>query len=524
MRKQIITFVPATIGVVLSIGGLTVSGRDAVADDCILKPNAPSPQGSHWYYRTDRVNNRQCWYLRSDDGQALQGSQEPADTARDTSEDAGADDAQVVDQAPAAAPVKPEVAPRTTRRVTHQTASHAEAVEPASSKPTRSQAPGSDKAATPAQQISGTAPIPYTMPYAAWPWPSEMRSAEPAPTTSIAPVAPVAQKTEAQVTATEAPASDAPAAYDGPKRVVPVRIPVTPTPQIADQSASQVLTERAQNQLQPQGASGIVDDATQHGTGQSAYELLQKSFQRLTAPTAQGTEPDHTAALATSALALLTIGIGILVAARWSRRYQQQGPSDARWEMSDQDLREQDFSERDFSALDMNRQDMNRQDTNRQDTNHQDINHPVMNYEALDEDHVRVHVPRHLDSLDAAIEAVHEVRYAKIMQNEEMMSRLQAQSYPAAAEPPPQTTRYQPPPVEAPRRDSHPPQTASESSVSTHRIEDTLQKMLQEIEAKRRGHSAETPPELVHELPSAMQPPSGADEYGRPKRSRIRQA
>ena len=133
MRKQIITFVPATIGVVLSFGGLTVSGRNAVADDCILKPNAPSPQGSHWYYRTDRVNNRQCWYLRSDDGQALQGSQEPAETARDTSEDAGADDAQAVDQAPAAAPVKPEVAPRTTRRVTHQTASRAEAVEPASS-------------------------------------------------------------------------------------------------------------------------------------------------------------------------------------------------------------------------------------------------------------------------------------------------------------------------------------------------------------------------------------------------------
>jgi hypothetical protein len=133
-------------------------------------------------------------------------------------------------------------------------------------------------------------------------------------------------------------------------------------------------------------------------------------------------------------------------------------------------------------------------------------------------------VPQHLDSLDAAIAAVHEVRYAKIVQNGEMMARLQAQSYPAAPEPPPQTTRYQPPPVEAPRRDSHPPQTASESSVSTHRIEDTLQKMLQEIEAKRRGHSAEARPELARELPSAMQPPSGADEYGRPKRSRIRQA
>lgn len=33
------------------------------ASTCIAKPNAAAPQGEHWYYRTDRVNNRQCWYL-----------------------------------------------------------------------------------------------------------------------------------------------------------------------------------------------------------------------------------------------------------------------------------------------------------------------------------------------------------------------------------------------------------------------------------------------------------------------------
>ena len=33
------------------------------AGTCIAKPNAAAPQGEHWYYRTDRVNNRQCWYL-----------------------------------------------------------------------------------------------------------------------------------------------------------------------------------------------------------------------------------------------------------------------------------------------------------------------------------------------------------------------------------------------------------------------------------------------------------------------------
>lgn len=33
------------------------------ADECIVKPNAEPPQGQHWYYRTDRGSNRQCWYL-----------------------------------------------------------------------------------------------------------------------------------------------------------------------------------------------------------------------------------------------------------------------------------------------------------------------------------------------------------------------------------------------------------------------------------------------------------------------------
>ncbi len=33
------------------------------ADECILKPDSEPPQGQHWYYRTERESNRQCWYL-----------------------------------------------------------------------------------------------------------------------------------------------------------------------------------------------------------------------------------------------------------------------------------------------------------------------------------------------------------------------------------------------------------------------------------------------------------------------------
>jgi hypothetical protein len=40
------------------------------ADDCLAKPNAPSPQGSHWYYRVDRATHRECWYLGAEGGKA----------------------------------------------------------------------------------------------------------------------------------------------------------------------------------------------------------------------------------------------------------------------------------------------------------------------------------------------------------------------------------------------------------------------------------------------------------------------
>lgn len=35
----------------------------ARADECVAKPNAPAPQGQHWYHRIDRNLKRQCWYL-----------------------------------------------------------------------------------------------------------------------------------------------------------------------------------------------------------------------------------------------------------------------------------------------------------------------------------------------------------------------------------------------------------------------------------------------------------------------------
>jgi hypothetical protein len=33
------------------------------SDTCLLGPSASTPPGGHWYYRRDRANKRNCWYL-----------------------------------------------------------------------------------------------------------------------------------------------------------------------------------------------------------------------------------------------------------------------------------------------------------------------------------------------------------------------------------------------------------------------------------------------------------------------------
>jgi hypothetical protein len=60
--------------------GLSVPANIALAVDCLTAPNSPAPANSHWYYRTDRKQDRKCWYLRTDSGSSEQGA---AQTARE---------------------------------------------------------------------------------------------------------------------------------------------------------------------------------------------------------------------------------------------------------------------------------------------------------------------------------------------------------------------------------------------------------------------------------------------------------
>ena len=45
---------------VLSVG---LHHAQGAANNCLAKPNAAPPRGSHWYYRVDPAGNRRCWFL-----------------------------------------------------------------------------------------------------------------------------------------------------------------------------------------------------------------------------------------------------------------------------------------------------------------------------------------------------------------------------------------------------------------------------------------------------------------------------
>jgi hypothetical protein len=65
---------PAILAMLVAVTALTVRTGHAepAADGCITEPNSEPPQGSHWYYRTDRAANRRCWYLGPEGAKVLQ--------------------------------------------------------------------------------------------------------------------------------------------------------------------------------------------------------------------------------------------------------------------------------------------------------------------------------------------------------------------------------------------------------------------------------------------------------------------
>ena len=58
-----VNLLAAAIFMILFAEVLLAGRASYAADDCLSKPNATAPEGSHWYYRLDRATRRECWYL-----------------------------------------------------------------------------------------------------------------------------------------------------------------------------------------------------------------------------------------------------------------------------------------------------------------------------------------------------------------------------------------------------------------------------------------------------------------------------
>ena len=88
--------------------GVGVPTNIARADDCLAAPNSRTPAGSHWYYYTDPVKQRKCWFLRAKD----QSTQQQA--TQDQSEAAAATDTTAEEPATASVGTPTSISPADT--------------------------------------------------------------------------------------------------------------------------------------------------------------------------------------------------------------------------------------------------------------------------------------------------------------------------------------------------------------------------------------------------------------------------
>jgi hypothetical protein len=68
-----------------------VPANTAVAADCLTAPNPSTPSNGHWYYRTDRTQQRKCWYLHTDNEPSAQSAMQVARNAASQTTAIGSD-------------------------------------------------------------------------------------------------------------------------------------------------------------------------------------------------------------------------------------------------------------------------------------------------------------------------------------------------------------------------------------------------------------------------------------------------
>jgi hypothetical protein len=74
---------PALVATLVAVAAHAEAPAASSEPDCLAKPNGPSAQGSHWFYRVQRPSGRHCWYQRPIDAarNAPAQPQAPAETA-----------------------------------------------------------------------------------------------------------------------------------------------------------------------------------------------------------------------------------------------------------------------------------------------------------------------------------------------------------------------------------------------------------------------------------------------------------
>jgi hypothetical protein len=76
--------IPRPIGSIAFVSALLLPGlgvtmpANTARAACLTAPNSSAPQNSHWYYRTDRTQQRKCWYLSSAKQASQQGAMQTA--------------------------------------------------------------------------------------------------------------------------------------------------------------------------------------------------------------------------------------------------------------------------------------------------------------------------------------------------------------------------------------------------------------------------------------------------------------
>ena len=84
MPRPLMFFVSALLIMPLASTLATAQTRVAqpAADECKAKPDSSAPAGSHWYYRVNRTDQRQCWYLGAEGGKVRSQAREDAAPTR----------------------------------------------------------------------------------------------------------------------------------------------------------------------------------------------------------------------------------------------------------------------------------------------------------------------------------------------------------------------------------------------------------------------------------------------------------